>query len=197
VNKLSNFVQNTGTSDGVSRGAAPSPTDTLVALAAAGRNPADITLPTQGSEASGSGETSVEEGDLVVAGVTSGSTSSSTSDATSVTLTTSSPSNSSGNTAANRAAVAPGGSSTTSGTRTAQPDAIGGEEPGGDGGGASGSHLTDGQVAGLMSMGWTASRRLPLRTAGESFPSCSSSLHKRPSQDAADFVSRYSSHFGS
>jgi len=44
------FVQNTGTSDGVSRDAAPSPTATLVALAAAGRNPADITLPTQGSE---------------------------------------------------------------------------------------------------------------------------------------------------
>ena len=30
----------------------------------------------------------------------------------------------------------------------------------------------------------------PLRTARESFPSCSSSLHKRPSQDAAAFVSR-------
>ena len=30
----------------------------------------------------------------------------------------------------------------------------------------------------------------PLRTARESFPSCSSSLHERPSQDAAAFVSR-------
>jgi hypothetical protein len=30
----------------------------------------------------------------------------------------------------------------------------------------------------------------PLRTERESFPSCSSSLHKRPSQDAAAFVSR-------
>jgi len=50
ADKLTDFVQNTGTSDGVSRGAAPSPTATLVALAAAGRNPADITLPTQGSE---------------------------------------------------------------------------------------------------------------------------------------------------
>ena len=29
----------------------------------------------------------------------------------------------------------------------------------------------------------------PLRTARESFPSCSSSLHERPSQDAAAFVS--------
>jgi hypothetical protein len=54
VNKLTNVVQNTGTSDGVSRGAAPSPTDTLVALAAAVRDAADITLPTQGSEGTGS-----------------------------------------------------------------------------------------------------------------------------------------------
>ena len=55
VNKLTNFVQNTGTSDGVSRGAAPSPTETLVALAAAGRNPTDITIPTQSSRAASNG----------------------------------------------------------------------------------------------------------------------------------------------
>jgi hypothetical protein len=92
---------------------------------------------------------------VVSAGVTSGSTSSSSSDGTSITSTTSSPSSSSGNTAANGAAVAAGGSSTTSGATRAQPDAVGGEGPVGDGGGASGSHLTEGQVAGLMSMGYT------------------------------------------
>jgi hypothetical protein len=41
--------------DGVSRDAPPSPTATLIALAAAGRNPTDITLPTVGSDASDSG----------------------------------------------------------------------------------------------------------------------------------------------
>ncbi len=38
-------------SDGVSRSGQPTPTATLVALAAAGRNPTDITLPTVGSQA--------------------------------------------------------------------------------------------------------------------------------------------------
>ena len=37
--------------DGVSRSAPPSPTSTLITLAAAGRNPTDITLPTAGTEA--------------------------------------------------------------------------------------------------------------------------------------------------
>ena len=37
--------------DGVSRSAPPTPTSTLIALAAAGRNPTDITLPTAGTEA--------------------------------------------------------------------------------------------------------------------------------------------------
>ena len=37
------------------RDAQPEPTATLVALAAAGRNPTDLTLPTAGSQAGGSG----------------------------------------------------------------------------------------------------------------------------------------------
>jgi hypothetical protein len=41
--------------DGVSTSAAPAPTATLVALAAAGRNPTDIAIPTIGSEGSGGG----------------------------------------------------------------------------------------------------------------------------------------------
>ena len=48
---LGNLADNPVAPDGVSRDAPPSPTATLVTLAAAGRNPADITLPTQGSEA--------------------------------------------------------------------------------------------------------------------------------------------------
>ena len=46
---VSNMAQDRGKPDGVSRDATPSPTDTLIALAAAGRNPTDITLPTQGT----------------------------------------------------------------------------------------------------------------------------------------------------
>jgi Group II intron, maturase-specific domain len=41
----------TGPPDGVSRSAPPTPAAPLVALAAAGRNPADLTLPTAGSQA--------------------------------------------------------------------------------------------------------------------------------------------------
>jgi hypothetical protein len=48
---LGNMAQNQGAPDGVSRSAPPSPTATLTALAAAGRNPTDLTLPTVGSEA--------------------------------------------------------------------------------------------------------------------------------------------------
>ena len=51
ASSLSNMAQNQGAPDGVSRGAPPSPTATLTALAAAGRNPTDITIPTVGSEA--------------------------------------------------------------------------------------------------------------------------------------------------
>ncbi len=46
---VSNMAQDQGKPDGVSHDAAPSPTDTLIALAAAGRDPTDITLPTQGT----------------------------------------------------------------------------------------------------------------------------------------------------
>ncbi len=48
---LGNVDTNTAPPDGVSRDAPPTPTATLVALAAAGRNPTDITLPTVGSQA--------------------------------------------------------------------------------------------------------------------------------------------------
>ena len=51
---LGNMAQNQGPPDGVSRDAPPSPSATLIALAAAGRNPTDLTLPTVGSEAGGS-----------------------------------------------------------------------------------------------------------------------------------------------
>ena len=52
---LGNMAQNQGPPDGVSRSAPPSPTATLTALAAAGRNPTDLTIPTVGSQAGGSG----------------------------------------------------------------------------------------------------------------------------------------------
>jgi hypothetical protein len=71
---MGNMAQNQGAPDGVSRSAPQSPTDTLIALAAAGRNPTDITLPTAGSEGSGGGDE-----DAVVGGTGSASTGSSTS----------------------------------------------------------------------------------------------------------------------
>jgi hypothetical protein len=73
---LAGFGQNLGAPDGVSRAAAPDPTSNLVALAAAGRNPTDITIPTlTGSEGASSGGS----GDVVTAGASSGSSSSSAS----------------------------------------------------------------------------------------------------------------------
>jgi hypothetical protein len=54
------MAQDQGKRDGVSRDAAPFPTDTLIAPDAAGRNPADIAIPTQGSEARSDG--SVDSG---------------------------------------------------------------------------------------------------------------------------------------
>jgi hypothetical protein len=72
------------------------PMGILTALAAAGRNPADSTLPTQGSEASGGDD----DDEMVMPDATSGSTSSSTSGATSGAATTSSSSSSSGNSGA-------------------------------------------------------------------------------------------------
>ncbi len=48
---LGNMAENTSPSDGVSRSWLPSSTSTLITLAAAGRNPTDITLPTAGTEA--------------------------------------------------------------------------------------------------------------------------------------------------
>ncbi len=50
---LANLAVDTEPPDGVSRSAPPSPTATLTALAAAGRNPTDITIPTVGSQAGG------------------------------------------------------------------------------------------------------------------------------------------------
>ncbi len=48
---LESLPANSDPPDGVSRSAPPSPTATLTALGAAGRNPTDITLPTVGSQA--------------------------------------------------------------------------------------------------------------------------------------------------
>ena len=51
---LHNLAQNTGPDDGVSHTSTSQPTSVLVTLAAAGRNPTDITIPTQaGTEGSG------------------------------------------------------------------------------------------------------------------------------------------------
>jgi hypothetical protein len=47
---------NLGPADGVSQTSTPPPTTVLVTLAAPGRNPTDITLPTVGSEGAGGGE---------------------------------------------------------------------------------------------------------------------------------------------
>ena len=63
--KVTDFVSNTGSSDGVSRNGPQDPTAQLVALAAPGRNPSDITIPVlAGSEGSGGGgdEDDEEEG---------------------------------------------------------------------------------------------------------------------------------------
>ena len=68
---LASFVQNVGNSDGVAIGATISPTATLTAIAAAGRNPTDITIPVLvGSEGSGDGG---GDDDAIAAGSTSGS----------------------------------------------------------------------------------------------------------------------------
>ena len=53
---LFNRAQNLGPADGVSQTSTASPTSVLITLAAAGRNPTDITLPTVGSEGTGGGE---------------------------------------------------------------------------------------------------------------------------------------------
>ena len=60
---MANLWINQGGFDEVSRSAPPDPATVLFTLAAAGRNPADITLPTAGSEGSGGGDD-----DAVVAG---------------------------------------------------------------------------------------------------------------------------------
>ena len=52
---LSNLALDQGAPDGVSRSAPPSPTDNLVVLAAASRDPADITIPTIGTDGSSDG----------------------------------------------------------------------------------------------------------------------------------------------
>jgi hypothetical protein len=67
VGPLGNLAQNLGPTDGVSQTATAAPTAVLVTLAAAGRNPTDITIPTAGSE--GSGE---EEGDGLAGGASPG-----------------------------------------------------------------------------------------------------------------------------
>jgi hypothetical protein len=66
--------------DGVSRSAPPDPSETLIALAAAGRNPTDITIPTVGSEGAGSGGD--EGADALVASGSTTTTASASSTAT-------------------------------------------------------------------------------------------------------------------
>ena len=61
ISQLTN-MEGTGTFDNVSRGAPPTATAILIALAAAGRNPADVTIPTIGSKAASGGEGSSGSG---------------------------------------------------------------------------------------------------------------------------------------
>ena len=67
-------------SDGVSRSGPPAPTATLIALAAAGRNPTDITIPTIGSEGSGDDEGDGGGDAIVAGGSTAGQSSTSASE---------------------------------------------------------------------------------------------------------------------
>jgi hypothetical protein len=90
-----NLAQDAGAPDGVSRDSAPSPTANFIALAAAGRNPTDITLPTAGSQAGGSGGDEEEDAVASSSGtttVTAGSSGSSGSAANSSESTTAEPS---------------------------------------------------------------------------------------------------------
>jgi hypothetical protein len=66
-------VQGTGTDDGISRGAPPAAALTLIALATAGRDPADITIPTTGSKAASGGEGSSGSGSSSSSGGTGSS----------------------------------------------------------------------------------------------------------------------------
>jgi hypothetical protein len=66
-------VQGTGTDDGISRGAPPAAALTLIALATAGRDPADITIPTIGSKAASGGEGSSGSGSSSSSGGTGSS----------------------------------------------------------------------------------------------------------------------------
>ena len=111
---LGNMAENYGAADGVSpfRGA-PNPTATLITLAAAGRNPTDITIPTIGSEGSGGGG----DDDAIVGGTSS----SSTSNSSSATVSTASESGS-----GTGAASAGGSSGDSVGADTAEVD----DEPG-------------------------------------------------------------------
>ena len=71
---LGNMAQNQGPPDGVSRSAPPSPTAVLTALAAAGRNPTDLTIPTVGSQAGGSGGDSPDTAGTTVTAASGGIT---------------------------------------------------------------------------------------------------------------------------
>ncbi|MGO9919697.1 MAG: hypothetical protein ACLQIB_34015 [Isosphaeraceae bacterium] len=120
VARLAYFAENYSNPDGASRSAAPDPTATLVGLAAAWRNPTDITIPTlAGSEASGG-----EGGHAIIAGG-SGSTT--------------------GDNAGASSASGSGGS-TSSASSGNNSQGLGEAEPMDDGGGSQGSHLTEMQV---------------------------------------------------
>ncbi len=119
---LFNRAQNLGPDDGVSQTSTASPTSILVTLAAAGRNPTDITLPTVGSQGGGGDE----EDDAVAAssGTTDAAAGPSSSSASVSSTTTAS------------VGLSGGGSS-------GAPDPAGESSPPDDGGGpgSDGSHL--------------------------------------------------------
>ena len=161
---LYNRAQNLGRADGVSQTSTASPTSVLVTLAAAGRNPTDITLPTVGSQGGGGDE----EDDAAAAssGTTDAAASqSSLSAPASSTATASAGSSgggSSGDTAKAPAAGSSGASSAgSSGSNAAVEGGSGNAAGEGEvaptdetGGGGEGSHLTFEQMTILAAQGY-------------------------------------------
>ncbi len=152
---LFNRAQNLGPDDGVSQTSTASPTSVLVTLAAAGRNPTDITLPTVGSQAGGGGD---EEDDAAASPSSSSTPASSTATASAG----SSGGGSSGATAKAPAAGSSGASSAGSsgsdaaveggsGNATGDGEVAPTDETGGD---DEGAHLTFEQMTILAAQGY-------------------------------------------
>ena len=133
--------------DGVSRSGAPNPTATLIALAAPGRNPTDVTIPTTGSEVSGGDD------DAIVGGPSSGSTGGSSSAAE-----TAASENGSGTEVASA-----GSSSGTAGSSTSASTAASGSS-----GGSSGSSGSSGGPAPASGSGSDGTSSVVYAAAGES-----------------------------